>query len=143
MNRYAEEESQSSLDRFRGNLILRGGAAFAEDSWKGRLIKVGGQVLRVVAPCQRCQMVCVDQSTAERTKEPLLALSNYDDLFGNLFRSLRTLFALLNGDSILLVYQTMCSSASSEYCFFSQLYLYSFLVIFITTVLAHYPNLSP
>ena len=54
---------------------LQGGEAFAEDGWD--TIRVGGQVFEVTAPCQRCQMVCVDQRTGERTKEPLLALSSF------------------------------------------------------------------
>eukprot|EP00036_Acanthoecidae_sp_10tr_P015289 CAMPEP_0206292834 /NCGR_PEP_ID=MMETSP0106_2-20121207/3831_1 /ASSEMBLY_ACC=CAM_ASM_000206 /TAXON_ID=81532 /ORGANISM="Acanthoeca-like sp., Strain 10tr" /LENGTH=455 /DNA_ID=CAMNT_0053723421 /DNA_START=180 /DNA_END=1544 /DNA_ORIENTATION=- len=64
-----------SVDRFRGNLVIAGGAAFAEDGW-GK-VRMGTQVFEVMAPCQRCQMVCVDQQTGERTKEPLLALSKF------------------------------------------------------------------
>lgn len=77
VNRYAEKEATSTIDRFRGNLIIRGAPAFAEDEWQGHQIRLGSQVLQVIAPCQRCQMVCVNQATAERTKEPLLALSKF------------------------------------------------------------------
>jgi uncharacterized protein YcbX len=52
-------EEPVPIDRFRGNLVLNGGDAFAEDEWTG--VRIGGQVLRAAGPCQRCQMVCIDQ----------------------------------------------------------------------------------
>eukprot|EP00038_Savillea_parva_P028571 m.65858 g.65858 ORF g.65858 m.65858 type:complete len:918 (+) comp8319_c0_seq3:88-2841(+) len=64
-----------SVDRFRGNLIVEGGDPFDEDRWAS--VRIGTQSFEVTAPCQRCQMVCVDQQTGERTKEPLLALSKF------------------------------------------------------------------
>ena len=56
----------------------------------------------------------------------VFSFSEQDD-FNNLWRALRTLFALLNGDSILLLYQEVCPSDRSEgigYCLWGQLYLY-------------------
>ncbi len=47
------------IDRFRGNIVVTGGAAFAEDEWAA--VRVGACVFRCVGPCQRCQMVCIDQ----------------------------------------------------------------------------------
>lgn len=64
----------------------------------------------------------------------VFCLNDQDD-FANLFNALRTLFALLNGDSILLEYQLLCDDASIAYCVFAQLYLYTFCALFITTVL--------
>ena len=64
----------------------------------------------------------------------VFCLSDHDD-FATFFNSLRTLFALLNGDSILLEYQTLCDQTSFMYCLFAQFYLYTFCVLFITTVL--------
>ena len=43
----------------------------------------------------------------------VFSFSEQDD-FNNLWRALRTLFALLNGDSILLLYQEVCPSDRSE-----------------------------
>eukprot|EP00047_Mylnosiga_fluctuans_P008441 m.7256 g.7256 ORF g.7256 m.7256 type:complete len:779 (-) comp2177_c0_seq2:312-2648(-) len=71
------------IDRFRGNLVLAGGDAFAEDSWVG--VRIGGQVFRVAGPCQRCQMVCVDQATGETSKEPLAALALFRRYQGKTF----------------------------------------------------------
>ena len=47
----------------------------------------------------------------------------------------RPRFALLNGDSILLVYQELCTVDDAWYCVFSQIYLYTFCIIFIVVVL--------
>lgn len=65
----------------------------------------------------------------------MYCFGDQEDLFGNIFRSCRSLFALINGDSILLYYQSMCTNTTSEYCALAQIYLYTYLVIFITTVL--------
>lgn len=67
--------SPVSVDRFRGNLVISGGSPFAEDGWSH--IRIGDQEFEITAPCQRCQMVCVNQATGDRTKEPLLALSKF------------------------------------------------------------------
>lgn len=71
------------VDRFRGNIVLGGGAAFAEDGWAK--VSVGSQVFRVVGACQRCQMICVDQATGERTSEPLLSLAKFRRLEGQTY----------------------------------------------------------
>ncbi|XP_071942133.1 molybdenum cofactor sulfurase-like isoform X2 [Antedon mediterranea] len=51
------------IGRFRANFVFASQEAFQEDNWK------------VVGPCTRCQMVCVDQETGARGKEPLQILS--------------------------------------------------------------------
>jgi uncharacterized protein YcbX len=71
----AEGEEPVPMDRFRPNLVIAGGAAFAEDSWPG--IRVGGVVLRAGGPCARCVITTTDQATAERGKEPLRTLATY------------------------------------------------------------------
>eukprot|EP00041_Stephanoeca_diplocostata_P031530 m.984248 g.984248 ORF g.984248 m.984248 type:complete len:918 (+) comp23976_c0_seq2:211-2964(+) len=68
-------ESPIPVDRFRGNFVIDGTEAFAEDQWES--LQIGTLHFNVVAPCQRCQMVCVNQSTGERTREPLIALSKF------------------------------------------------------------------
>ena len=45
----------------------------------------------------------------------LHCFSSHADLFGSLTDSARTLFALLNGDSILLVYQELCTVDDAWY----------------------------
>lgn len=49
--------------RFRPNVIVGGDGAFEEEAWIGRKLKVGGAVLKVVAPCVRCSITTVDPET--------------------------------------------------------------------------------
>lgn len=66
------------MNRFRPNLVVEGGAAFAEDGWKR--IRVGEAVLRVAKPCGRCQVTTTDQATGEVTgPEPLATLGGFRD----------------------------------------------------------------
>lgn len=63
------------LDRFRPNLVFRGGPPFAEDGF-GRL-SIGEVVFRNTGPCPRCTVTTVDQATGLRGKEPLRTLATY------------------------------------------------------------------
>lgn len=63
------------LDRFRPNLVLRGTAPHAEDSWLR--IRIGGTVLRAAGPCTRCVVTTTDQQTLARSAEPLRTLATY------------------------------------------------------------------
>jgi uncharacterized protein YcbX len=64
------------MNRFRPNLVVRGGDAFAEDGW--REIRVGAAVLRAAKPCGRCQVTTTDQATGEVTgPEPLATLGTF------------------------------------------------------------------
>eukprot|EP00051_Salpingoeca_urceolata_P013086 m.163602 g.163602 ORF g.163602 m.163602 type:complete len:605 (-) comp17693_c0_seq2:126-1940(-) len=65
----------------------------------------------------------------------MIVFSNKEDFFGDLSRSSATLFALLNGDSILMIFQELQERSDAAYAGFTQFYVYTFCVIFITTVL--------
>jgi molybdenum cofactor sulfurtransferase len=64
---------------FRANVVLEpaGGAkehqAFAEDGWAS--VCIGRQNFKLLGACRRCQMVCVDQETAEKKEEPFVTLA--------------------------------------------------------------------
>lgn len=64
---------------FRANIVVgapegeAGQPAYSEDSWSS--IVIGRLRFRLLGACRRCQMVCVDQSTAERRQEPLTTLA--------------------------------------------------------------------
>ncbi|KIW72057.1 hypothetical protein PV04_00279 [Phialophora macrospora] len=72
-----------TADSFRGNIIiaqeLLGGqteSPYAEDDWAGlRIGEDPENVFEVLGPCQRCQMVCVDQKNAQRRQEPFTTLA--------------------------------------------------------------------
>ena len=74
------------MNRFRPNLVVSGGEAFAEDRWKE--VRVGTAVLRAAKPCGRCQVTTTDQATGEVTgPEPLATLGTFrhSDKFGEMF----------------------------------------------------------
>lgn len=70
-------------DAFRANIVIAQSpheeqTPYAEDRWKA--IQIGDDGARVVGvevlgPCQRCHMVCVDQSSGVRGKEPFSSLA--------------------------------------------------------------------
>jgi molybdenum cofactor sulfurtransferase len=46
---------------------------YAEDDW--RYLQIGQQYFEMLGACRRCQMVCIDQQTAERDQEPFTTLA--------------------------------------------------------------------
>lgn len=64
------------MSRFRPNLVVRGGAPFAEDGW--RRLRIGGVELVVAKPSDRCIVTTTDQETGERRGvEPLRTLGRF------------------------------------------------------------------
>ena len=65
------------VGRFRGNLVVEGAAAWAEDRW--RVVRIGGAVFRVAKPCDRCIVTTIDQASGERPQrmEPLRTLGQF------------------------------------------------------------------
>ena len=63
------------MNRFRPNIVVKGGNAFDEDNWK--TIKIGELFFDVVKPCARCTITTVDQSNANKGPEPLKTLAAY------------------------------------------------------------------
>lgn len=64
-----EENVDNIIDRFRGNLIVDNMNELTENEWKS--LKIGRNEFQVQGPCTRCQMICIDQHTGEKTTEPL------------------------------------------------------------------------
>jgi molybdenum cofactor sulfurtransferase len=68
-------------DSFRGNIVIaqqsgQWPAPYAEDHWTSlRIGDDSATQFSVIGPCQRCQMVCVDQQTAKRSREPYSTLA--------------------------------------------------------------------
>lgn len=69
----SEKCLQNTVDRFRANLIVDTGVALEEMDWTS--VSIGGVRFNVAGPCTRCQMICIDQSTGERTTEPLQTIA--------------------------------------------------------------------
>lgn len=64
-----------SADRFRANIIVETTTAHEEDNYKN--FSIGEAKLEVAKPCARCQVIGINQQTAERSKEVIASLSNY------------------------------------------------------------------
>ena len=77
------------MQRFRPNIVLSGLPAFAEDRIES--IAIGTVVLRLVKPSTRCVITATDQSTGERSTDPLPVLRE--------FRFDRTLLGVTFGEN--------------------------------------------
>jgi uncharacterized protein YcbX len=63
------------MSRFRPNLVISGAAAWAEDGFTRRRIRVGAATFRVPKDCARCVVTTIDQDRGERTNQPLRTLA--------------------------------------------------------------------
>ena len=63
------------MNRFRPNIVLETRNAHEEDDWES--IEIGGASFMVIKACARCPVVTVDQSSGEKSKEPLKTLATY------------------------------------------------------------------
>ncbi|MEV4251980.1 MOSC N-terminal beta barrel domain-containing protein [Spirillospora sp. NPDC049652] len=70
------------MDRFRPSLVLEGLGPYGEDAV--RLLRVGGTVVEMVKPCDRCVITTTDQRTAVRSREPLRTLATYRNADGGI-----------------------------------------------------------
>lgn len=77
----AEGGKAAQAEVFRANIVVAENPhyppgtelPYAEDDW--RYLQIGQQYFELLGPCRRCQMICVDQQTAERNQEPFVTLS--------------------------------------------------------------------
>lgn len=63
------------MQRFRPNLVVRGGTPWDEDAWW--TLHVGTVGLRAPKPCERCVMTTIDPATARLGPEPLRTLASF------------------------------------------------------------------
>ncbi|KFP62527.1 Molybdenum cofactor sulfurase, partial [Cariama cristata] len=66
-------ELEELIQRFRANIVISAPESFEEEEWAE--ISIGALRFQVVGPCSRCQIICIDQQSAERNKEFLQSLS--------------------------------------------------------------------
>ncbi|KAH8291581.1 hypothetical protein KR018_001258 [Drosophila ironensis] len=72
-----EEPLDDTVDRFRANIVIDTGGAFDELSY--HRITIGKERFQVDGPCQRCDMICINQNTGERTPETLTTISRLQE----------------------------------------------------------------
>lgn len=63
------KDVENIVSRFRGNLVIDSLEPLAENSLKS--FTIGKIKFNVQGPCTRCQMICIDQNTGQKTTEPL------------------------------------------------------------------------
>jgi uncharacterized protein YcbX len=63
------------MSRFRPNVVVEGGQAWEEDSW--RELRIGEVSLLNAKPCERCVVTTIDPETGRAGKEPLATLARF------------------------------------------------------------------
>jgi uncharacterized protein len=71
------DEAPLPMTRFRPNVVVEGIAAWGEDDWHGREVRVGDVTLRAVKGAGRCLVTTTDQDTGVRGREPLRTLARF------------------------------------------------------------------
>ncbi len=66
--------------RFRPNLVVETDEPYAEDTWLGREIRVGGATLRIGVPIPRCAVIDSHPETGERDVRLLKTLASHRPL---------------------------------------------------------------
>lgn len=56
---------------------------YVEDEW--RFLQIGQYYFKMLGPCRRCQMICVDQQTAQRKQEPYSVLAKTRRFNGKIY----------------------------------------------------------
>lgn len=64
-----KENVENVVDRFRGNLVIENLESMRENDFQR--FEIGNVKFLVEGPCMRCQMICIDQHSGEKTVEPL------------------------------------------------------------------------
>lgn len=89
LNRQLSE--QLAMTRFRANIVIEGGSAFAEESWQH--IRIGTVEFAIIDPCVRCVLTTIDpQTTAKHPQQQPLAYlaQNRRAIFGVNLRALNS-----------------------------------------------------
>ncbi|OAL53291.1 PLP-dependent transferase [Pyrenochaeta sp. DS3sAY3a] len=87
----AEGGKAAQAEVFRANIVVAENLdyppgleePYAEDDW--RFLQIGQQYFEMLGACRRCQMVCIDQQTAEKNQEPFVTLSKTRRFDGRVF----------------------------------------------------------
>uniref|UniRef100_A0A8C5PJC6 Molybdenum cofactor sulfurase n=1 Tax=Leptobrachium leishanense TaxID=445787 RepID=A0A8C5PJC6_9ANUR len=61
------------IQRFRANLVIDGSLPFEEEEWSE--VFIGDIHFKVLRKCTRCQIICIDQQTGEKSRELFQTLS--------------------------------------------------------------------
>jgi molybdenum cofactor sulfurtransferase len=87
----AEGGKAAQAEVFRANIVVAENPdyppgledPYAEDDWS--YLQIGQQYFEMLGACRRCQMVCIDQQTAEKNQEPFVTLSKTRRFDGRIY----------------------------------------------------------
>jgi molybdenum cofactor sulfurtransferase len=102
-----------SPDVFRANIVIgsagssqKGFAApYAEDSWAS--LRIGQSSFKMLGSCRRCHMVCINQTTADKSQEPFVTLSKTRRFDGKVFFGTHMALAPVSGGGAKAEYSSM------------------------------------
>lgn len=77
------------MDRFRPNIVIRGGEPHEEDTWGE--FNIGSLSFYAPKPCARCNVITIDQETGVVGKEPLKTLATYRQKSNKILFGMNTL----------------------------------------------------
>ncbi|KAF3255300.1 hypothetical protein TWF192_002658 [Orbilia oligospora] len=75
----------SDISVFRSNIIVDGPQPFDEDRWRELKFRNSSSTIQLLGPCRRCHMICIDQTTSERSPEPFVTLSKLRTVNGKVY----------------------------------------------------------
>jgi uncharacterized protein len=82
----------------RANVVVETEVPYAEESWIGRDVTIGGARVRVSEPIERCRMVGIAQVGLRERSGMLLAISHHHGLMAGIYASVLTPGWLSPGD---------------------------------------------
>lgn len=68
-----KEPLDYTVDRFRANLVIETNTPLEENNFE--YLTIGSTTFKVDGFCTRCQMICIDQQTGQKTAEPLRTIA--------------------------------------------------------------------
>ncbi|KAF3162674.1 hypothetical protein EYR41_006330 [Orbilia oligospora] len=75
----------SDISVFRSNIIVDGPQPFDEDRWLELKFRNSSSTIQLLGPCRRCHMICINQTTSERSPEPFVTLSKLRTVNGKVY----------------------------------------------------------
>lgn len=89
LNEWLAESGAEAIghDRFRPNVVVDGGVAFAEDVWEA--VTIGTVPFRRTMVCDRCVMTTIDRDSLRTSKEPIRTLARFRKWDGQTWFGLR------------------------------------------------------
>lgn len=89
MTKFKPRGKPALATAFRANVVLEPAVAgsrepgYEEDCWTR--LRIGQQMFDLLGGCRRCQMVCVDQTSGDKSDEPFVTLAKTRRIGGKVY----------------------------------------------------------